>query len=70
MKTLRVVAGVVLVFLGLTFAAIAGTSVGVFATHTYRVRTSPVIAFVMFGVLALISFIAARKLIWFRKAGI
>jgi hypothetical protein len=66
-SALRIVIGVVFSLLGFGFAAIAGTAIGVFATHTYRFRTSPMIAFSIFSVLALLSFIAAKKLIWSRK---
>ena len=53
--------------MGMAFAAIAGTAVGVFVTHTYRLKTSPMIAFSIFGVLALLSFSGAKRLIWPRK---
>jgi hypothetical protein len=67
MRIFRIVAGIACGLLGLLFAVIAGTAVGVFATRTYRFQSSPVIAFSVFGILAVVSFIAARKLIWFRK---
>jgi hypothetical protein len=65
---MRIVIGLLFGLLGFVFATIAGTAVGVLVTRTYRLQMSPVIAFSIFSVLALGSFVVARKLIWHRKA--
>jgi hypothetical protein len=67
-RSLFTLAAVLFGVLGVAFAAIAGTAVGVFATHTYRLKTSPMIAFSIGASLSLLSFFAARKLIGRGKA--
>ena len=44
-RVLLILIALLLGILGVVFAAVAGTAVGVFTTHTYRIQTSPIIAF-------------------------
>jgi hypothetical protein len=59
-RAMLIVGGILVCALGVVFAAIAGTAIGVLATHTYRLRSSPMIAFSIFGPLAYLSFLVAR----------
>ena len=67
-RSLFTLAAVLFGVLGVAFAAIARTAVGVFVTHMYRLKTSPMIAFSIGASLSFLSFFAARRLIRRGKA--
>jgi hypothetical protein len=60
-RIVAIVAGVLLGALGVLFAVVAGTAVGVLATHTYRYKTHALIPLSIGFTLSLLCFFAARE---------